>query len=414
MICYVLLSIVQNGLLPIILPLAAGPGAASGLTYAAYAAAGIAAPFIGSWSDRRRRNRQTLALGLGLAGLALVAHAVPGGTALQMATAALVGLGVSAASTVGTMLIVEVEPEARWDQQIGALQACMGVGQLAGLIVAGQLGLEHVWAAFVFGAVTLLIAAPLALALAPTPLVEVNRRTLVQRPAHGGDAVPMGPQRSLHHVTRRALGGIGHNGLTWFLAAWLVSYTATNGLSVMFAVAMVREYHAPTALPTTAYAIGVGCSLLLFQRVARWDMRFGAWRVLSAGLWLRALLVGGMAVVAALPGGAAVVPILACFCAMQVVWPLLAVSSNSLAATLAPAHMAESVGLLNASNSVGATLGGAVAGVLLQDGFAWLCVAVILALAAALLLAWHPMVRLDPIVGVARAGTASNPGGVEQ
>jgi MFS family permease len=414
MICYVLLSVVQYGLLPVILPLAAGPGAGSGLTYAAYAAAGIAAPFIGAWSDRRRRNRQTLALGLGLAGLALLAQIVPGGVAQHMATAALVGFGVSAASTVATMLIVEVEPRERWDQQIGALQACMGGGQLVGLIVAGQLGLEHVRTAFLFSGALLLVTVPLALALAPTPAAEVNRRTLVQRPARGGDAVPMGPQRSLHRVTRRALAEIGHNGLTWFLAAWLVSYTAMNGLTVMFAVAMVREYHASATLPTTAYAIGVACSLLLFRRVATWDTRFGAWRVLSAGLWLRALVVGGMAALAALPGGAPVVPILACFCLMQVVWPLFAVSSNSLAVTLAPAQMAESVGLLNAATSVGATIGGALAGVVLQSGFVWLCVVGLLALVLALLLAWHPMVRLDPVAGLAGAAATGNAGGVEQ
>lgn len=406
MICYVLLSVVQNGLLPVVLPLAAGSGAAAGLTYSAYAAAGIVAPFVGAWSDRHRRNRQTLAIGLGLAGLALLAHAAPGGAAQHMASAALVGFGVSAASTVATMLIVEVEPAARWDKQIGALQACMAGGQLAGLLAAGQLGLGHVRAAFLLGALLLLAAVPMALAFAPTPMVKVPRATVVQRPARGGDAVPMGPQRSLHRVTWRALAGIGHNGLTWFLAAWLVSYTATNGLTVMFAVALVRDYHTSATLPTTAYAIGVGCSLLLFRQVARWDTRLGARRVLGAGLVLRAVLVAGMVVLAALPGNATVMPMLACFAATQVVWPLLAVSSNSLAVSLAPTNMAEGVGLLNATTSVGATIGGALAGVLLQSGFVWLCAAVFLALGLALLLVWHPMVRTDPAAGAARPAAA--------
>ncbi len=388
MTCYVLLGFVQSGLVP------ARAGPVAGLTYAAFAAAGIAAPFVGAWSDRRRKHRLTLACGLGLAGVGLLAHALPGGLAQHMATAAVVGFGVASASTVATMFIVEVEPEARWDARIGTLQACIGSGQLAGLLVAGLLGLRHVGDALLLGGTLLLLAVPLALAFAPDPVVKVARPSLAPRPARGGDAAPMGPQRSLHRLTWRALSGIGHNGLTWFLAAWFLSYTATNGLSVMFAVAMVQDYRTPATLPTTAYAIGVGCGLLLYRVVGGWDARFGAWRVLSAGLGLRALVVAAMVALAALPAGGTVLPILACFGLMQVIWPLLSVASTTLAVTLSPSHRAESVGLLNAATALAATVGGVVGGVLLRTGFAWLCAAVLGALLVSLLLAWHPKVRL--------------------
>ncbi|WP_428490149.1 MFS transporter [Rhodopila sp.] len=396
MLCYVLLGLVQSGMVPVILPLAAAPGPAAGLTYAAFAAAGIAAPFIGAWSDRHRRHRRTLAAGLGLAGLGLIAHSLPGGLVQHMASAALIGFGASSASTVATMFIVEVVPEAAWDGQISALQACTGGGQLGGLLIAGALGLHHVEAAFLLGAAVLLAAVPLALAFAPDPLVKVSRADLAPRPARGGDAIAIGPQRSLHRVSWRAIAGLGHSGLAWFLAAWLVSYTATNGLSVMFAVAMVRDYHAPATWPTTAYAIGVGCSLLVYRLVGRWDSRFGPWRVLGAGLASRALLVGGLVVLTASHAQTAMAPILLCFAATQVAWPLLSVASTRLSVTLSPAHRAESAGLLNAATSVGATIGGVVGGVLLHAGFVWLCAAVLAALVLSLLLAWHPRVRLGP------------------
>ena len=395
MACYILLGFVQSGMLPIILPLAARPGPASGLTYAGFAAAGIAAPFIGAWSDRHRRHRLTLACGLALAGFALLAHALPGGVAQHMATAALIGLGVSSATTVGTMFIVEVEPQPLWDARIGTLQACNAGGQLAGLVVAGVLGLRHVGDAFLLSAALLLLGVPLALAFAPDPVQKIERPSLAPRPARGGDAAPIGPQRSFHRATRRSLAGIGHSGLAWFLAAWLVSYTATNGLSVMFAVALVHGYHAAATLPTTAYAIGVGCSLLLYRRVAGWDTRFGPWRVLGTGLAARALAVAAMVALAGLPGAGTVLPLLVCFGATQVIWPLLSVSSTSLAVTLSPARRAESVGLLNAATSVAATVGGIIGGILLQAGFVWLCAAVLAALLVSMLLAWHPWVRLD-------------------
>ena len=142
--------------------------------------------------------------------------------------------------------------------------------------------------------------------------------------------------------------------------------------------------------------MGARSSLLLFGVAARWDARFGAWRVLSAGILLRAVVLAAMVALAAVPGGATVVPLLACFCGMQIIWPLLSVASNNLSVTLAPAHRAESVGLLNAASAVGAMAGGGFGGVLLQLGFVWLCAAVLAALLLALLLAWHPKVRLDP------------------
>ncbi len=392
--CYGLLGLVQNGMVPVVLALAAPPGPTAGLTYAAFAATGIAAPFIGAWSDRTRRHRRTLAAGLGLAGMALLLHALPGGLAQHMATAALVGLGVSSASTVATMFIVEVEPQPLWDGRIGTLQACIGGGQLAGLLLAGAFGLRHVGDAFLLAGGLLLLAVPLALVTAPYPMVAVARPALPPRPARSGDGAPIGVQRSLHRLTGRSLARLGHRPLTWFLAAWLVSYTATNGLAVMFAVVMVRGYHTATTLPTAAYAAGVGLSLLLYPQVGRWDTRFGAGRVLAAGLMLRAGIMAAMLALALRGTPGTVLPILACFAATQVVWPLLSVASTTLSVTLSPARRAESVGLLNAATALGATLGGAFGGVMLHAGFAWLCGAVLGSLAVALLLAWHPQVRV--------------------
>ena len=181
MICYVLLGFVQSGLVPVVLPLASPPGPAAGLTYAAFAVTGIAAPFVGAWSDRHRRHRLTLAGGVALAGLALAAHTLPGGVPQHMLSAAAMGLGVASASTVGSMLIVEVAPMDRWDRQIGTLQACIGGGQLAGLLVAGMLAIRHMDAAFLLGAGLLLLAAPLALALAPDPIATVPRAAVAPR-----------------------------------------------------------------------------------------------------------------------------------------------------------------------------------------------------------------------------------------
>lgn len=397
MACYVLVGFVQSGLLPIVLPLSSGPGPLAGLSYSAFAATGLAAPLIGAWSDKHRRHRLTLACGLGLAGAALLCMSFPGSLLLRAALAAVAGLGVASAVTVSTMFIVEVAPRLSWDRQIGNLQACIGSGQLAGLLAAGVLGLHHVELAFMLGAALLFLAVPLTLSLAPDPVVQVNRPSLPSRPARGGDAVVTGPQRGLHGLTRGGLARLWHSGPIWFLVVWLVSYTATNALSVMFAVAMVRDYGAPATLPTSAYAIGVGLSLFLYRLVGGWDARFGPWTVLSAGLAMRAIAIACIVGWVGLAPGTAMLPILVCFGASQFIWPLLSVSSNTLAVTLLPERKAEIVGLLNGVTAIGATLGGILGGTLLRTGFVSLCVAVLIGLLTALLLAWYPRVRLSSI-----------------
>lgn len=388
MVCYVLLGFVQSGMVPIILPLSAQPGPLAGLTYAAFAAAGMAAPFIGAWSDGHRRHRWTLAGGLGLAGLGLLGHAIPSGTGLHLVLAALVGLGASSATTVATMFIVEVEPDSVWDLRIGTLQASLAGGQLVGLLTAGALGLRHVDGAFLLGGVLLLLAVPLALAFAPNPVAKVSRPALAPRPERGSDAAVIGLHRSMHRVTWRAIAALARADLARFLAAWLVSYTATNGLAVMFAVAMVRLYHTHATLPTAAYAIGVGCSLFLYGAVGGWDTRYGAWQVLRVGFGARAVVVAAMAALGSMHSQATALPILVCFALTQVIWPLLSVASTTLSVTLSPARRAESVGLLNAVTAFAASVGGLLGGFLLRAGFAWLCLAVLAALAIAFLLAY--------------------------
>ena len=69
---YAMLGLVQMGMAPILLPMSAPPGAASGLSYAAFALAGLASPAIGGWADRTRRNRLVFVSGLLLAAGAML------------------------------------------------------------------------------------------------------------------------------------------------------------------------------------------------------------------------------------------------------------------------------------------------------------------------------------------------------
>jgi hypothetical protein len=88
-------------------------------------------------------------------------------------------------------------------------------------------------------------------------------------------------------------------------------------------------------------SIDVDLRLFLYRRVGGLGTRFGPWAMLSGGLLVRGVAVVCITGLAMLGLGSGTVPILVCFGATQVIWPLLAVSGNTLAVTLRPARRAE-------------------------------------------------------------------------
>ena len=177
--------------------------------------------------------------------------------------------------------------------------------------------------------------------------------------------------------------------ITWplghFLIVWLVAYPAMNGFATLFPVAMTRQFGMSAILPSLAYAIGVGASLLLYSPVGTASHRLGGGRMLMFGIGARLVLLAGLAVGSLVRFGGIGWVVLVGFALIQFVWPLLAVGANSLSVRLAPSARGESVGLFNAATSLAAAVGSALAGVIFGDaGFAGLAVATCVAVGVAL------------------------------
>ncbi len=379
-VAYALLGFVQSGIAPILLPLSAHGGLAAGATFGAFALAGLSAPALGVWSDRTRRNRTLFVAGLLVGGIAAALAAVLPGLGWRLLLAFAIGLGTMAASTTGTMLAVETTPRAEWDAQIGALQSWAAGGQVAGLLVAGALATTHPEAAFLAAAAALLIAGPLAWFTAPLPAASVPRGGVPPRPAPGGEAASASPARHLHqagHHGIEAMRAAAASPLGHFLGVWLLSYTATNAVSVLFPVAMLHEFRANSSAAAIAYAAGIMASLMLYRYAAAMDANSGARTTLRVGLLGRGAALGAMAAIGVWQGAGtewAVWARLGLFATTQAIWPLLNVSSNSLAVTLHPSDRGESLGLLNATSSAGSVLGSLAGGAVVQfAGFPALC-----------------------------------------
>lgn len=364
---YLFVGLAQNGLAPILLPLASNGGAESGLSYASFALTGLAAPLLGSWADRTGRHRDLLIWGCFGAAACFLAICIISGGPVIIPFAGGAGLGVTAATTAANVLVIQGVDERRWDERVADLQRIVSAGQVFGLLLAGGLAAMHMQLAFLFAAVALVIAAVLAAYSAPRSSMQEGAVRPLPLPLVGGEAGVPGPQHNAHLFDlgelREFLGAITRP-LARFLAVWLISYTAMNGVAVLFPVVMTHQYAMPAILPASAYAVGVAASLLLYTRVSMFASRRGAGTVLTAGLGARLLLLACLGCLglshAAWAGGA----VLLTFSLVQVVWPFLAVSANALSVELVPAARGESVGLFNAATAVASSLGSAIGGVI--------------------------------------------------
>jgi MFS family permease len=386
-ISYSLLGLTQNGLVPVLMPLAAPRGGTAGLTYAAFSLLGIFAPFLGSWADRTGQHRNLLIWGTISSGALLLLFDFA--TEWQrVVLAAGAGLGAMATTTAGNVLAIQGQPEPLWDARVAALQRYISAGQVIGLSIAGLLAHNRPGAGFVVAGLALLAAAGLAFVSSPDSAPRSPAAKPPPRPMVGGDAGVSGPHHRGHHLSwlefRANLRVIGWP-LRHFLIVWLIAYPAMNGFATLFPVAMIQQFGMNPILPSCAYAVGVAASLLLYRPVGAATHRLGGGRIVMSGIGARLVLLVALAISSFADLGGVGWLVLVGFALTQFVWPLLAVGANSLSVRLAPTARGESVGLFNAATSVAAALGSALAGAIFGDaGFTGLAVSASVAVAIAL------------------------------
>ena len=164
---YLFVGFAQNGLAPILLPLASNGGTGSGLSYASFALTGLAAPILGSWADRTSRHRDLLVWGCFRAAACFLAMCLTSGGPAVIVWAGGAGLGVTAATTAANVLVIQGVDERLWDGRVADLQRIVSTGQVFGLLLAGGLAATHMRLAFLCAAVALIVAAVLATFSAP-------------------------------------------------------------------------------------------------------------------------------------------------------------------------------------------------------------------------------------------------------
>jgi MFS family permease len=377
LVAYGLLGLTQSGLVPVLMPLAAPRAALAGLTFAAFSLSGIVAPVFGAWADRTGRHRDLLIGGTFAAGaFLLLFDAVQMPLSLLLAAGA--GLGAAAATTAGNVIAIQGAPEDEWDMRVATLQRFVSGGQVLGLIVAGILARRHPGDGFIVAGGAMLAAGMLSLA--------PSRRWA------RSSAAAQQPGRRLDRQKLIAYLSVINRPMRQFLLIWLIAYSAMNGFAALFPVAMTRQFGMDPILPSAAYALGVGFSLMIYPLAGGMTHRRGGMRIYLTGLLARVAVLGPLAALGWLQIGPAALLALAGFALIQFVWPLIAVGTNSLSVRYAPTARAESVGLFNATTSLASATGSAAAGAIYAaNGFGALAASAFGAVGAAIMLTafWH-------------------------
>ncbi len=365
------------GLIPILIPLVVNQGgsvAQVGLVMAGVNFGGLAAPLWGTLADRFRLHRWLLVGGLFLTVIGLALFPFVRGSGPWLLLALLQGIGSAGAATVANLFVVEVHPEAEWDERIGWLQTFYGAGQVAGLLVAGffsQPGVVRT-GVFVAAGVTLL-AGLVGWLTTHTPPRPAAAKPVMRHPVRTGEWTVGSPQRLFHHVSAEVITGMGRllrSSFGLFLLVWLLTFSGTAIIFSLYPVLMQTQFGVAPEVSSPVFAVAAGIGLFLYSPAGSWSARLGTRRVMLVGFAIRLAAVLGILVLGLThPVSLSWLALLG-FVLIVLAWSLLSVSSTALAAALSPAGEGAGLGLFNAVTALagvlGSLLGGAIAG---QSGF---------------------------------------------
>ena len=277
-----------------------------------------------------------------------------------------IGVAAAASATVANLFVVEVHPEAEWDERIGWLQTFYGGGQVAGLLLAGLFGLAHALAGL--GVAALIGAAAAVTGWLATKTPNWPCRRLPSCCTRSGSARRRISRPSGCSTTRtlRALSAMGtalRSPFGAFTLLWLVSYAGAAAVFSLYPVMMKQAFGVTPARSSIAFAVAATLGLLLYSPAGRWAEAARAasrpaFRPLDADRRLRGARRPGTDARARRPRLLA----MGCFVVVVLAWSPLSVAGTAMAAELSPVGKGAGLGVFNAASAVAGVAGAAAAG----------------------------------------------------
>ena len=369
-VAYALLGAAAAGLAPLLLPLWVsrdGNVALVGLVVGTLSLGELSAPLWGQLADKYGTYRLLFAGGLAVAGLSLTGLAFTRQPAALTLLSLALGAGIAATSTLGNLYVVERFPQDTWGERLGMLQTIYGVGQVAGLALAGLLSTTHLGLAIGLTAIV-----PFAALLYTNALPQMPGTVRV-RPGHSHVHLKVEPIFAsllhAHHLPTidTAIAWLRHAPPPFirFQTLWFVINTGSAFLFAFYPLLLARQYGLPTTTIAWAYAAAAALGLLLYTPAGRWTERRGATVVLRFAITVRLVAFAALTVLPLAPGAWRAPAAMALFTVIVLAWSLLSVAGSTLTANLGLPE-GEAMGLFSASGALAGVVGALLGGVLVN------------------------------------------------
>lgn len=404
-VAYLLLGVVTSGLVPVLFPLmmTAVSHRASTVAYVmgVYDLGLMTSLLWGVLAERRKAYRRLFFLGFLLCTLAVAVFPLARSVGAWMALAFVLGAGSSAASTVASLLIVDFQPPDEWEPRIGLLQSFNGVGQVAGLLLAGAFA-QGAFATGLWIAAALLVPAlvfsrtglpaPTGRPDAHAGRPHVHRRLDIRALAVFPHVnLPSGIGFHFHALNARGLYRLPvalKTPLGRFLLSWFMLALGVAAFFTYFPVMLAQGYGMGSQVSSGIYALGAAIGIALFILAGHWSTRLGSDRVYQIGLWIRLAGFVLLTLLLVLPVTDQFVLAAIGFFLIVIGWPLISVAGTNLAARLAPpVSEGAAMGLLNLALSSATVIGAFASGPLLAAfGYKYVAISGIVGIALSSLL----------------------------
>lgn len=361
----------------------------AGLLEATAGLAGVPGALLwGRLADRTGQRRAFVLVSLVGTGGALAVFPVLDSVVLLVVTNTVLWFMVAASTPVVTLFIIERQPERKWEERIGLLNAYQRYGWVGGLVV-GTLWLGAVsvrysvvvaqQSFFVVCALAAVVAVPLAFAWLPPEATtrpdRFSQSRALQRLVTGTGRyvklVPYAPGRALVALTttdpRRLLGRFSPSLRRYFLVAFLFSAAA----SVFFGPvpAYLDELSYSSSLIFGFFIVSSLASAVTFVPVGKQTAKTSPKRLQSVALATRVGLfpaLGALALLASRSAQTAAIGV--GFVVIGLTWAVIAVTSAGIVSRTASASVrGEALGVFTALAGLGGGIGGVVGGLLARQ-----------------------------------------------
>jgi len=377
-LAYLILGLINSGILPFLLPLAVARNGhdldSIGYVVGAYNAGQLPAPLFGLLAERRWLFRPVFFGGFLVLAVGLAAIPAISALGLWVPLVVLCGLGVGAIATVAPLFVVDFAPKSEWNPRIGWLQSCNGAGQLIGLLLAGLIARGALACGFWLAAAL----SALAIVVGRIGLPADGRRRSIRLPRLDWGALMAGFQagppaggllQHSHHLQgaawRRLLKPLG-GGFGRFMLAWVAVNFGVAPFFAYYPLLMQANYGITPAATAFCYALAAAIGIAIFVLTGRFAQQYGARCAFRIGLAVRLAGFGILLVLTPMPPSRAPAAAALGFLLVMLAWPVLSVSATGLAASLTPFGEGAAMGFLAAGGAIATVLGSFLAGPLVM------------------------------------------------